>query len=117
MKIRTTIPVQHSLQNKPTTVLTSVVEGVVNSQNWTEDFTKFGVDYSYISVTTGDVVERRGWVATATDVENLYQMFKNDIPAGLTWAETNQWLVMQGFRYEMAETFGITFSETEVVTD
>jgi len=95
---------------------TTKIKGRIQGAYWSKDCEKIGVDYSYITE-EGNIIETNAYTAEGVQIQAIYDIIKKDIPANLSRSKTEEYEMYLGFRYIMANTFGINVSDIEIVTE
>lgn len=115
MKIRTTVPVTYNngVAGQETGLVTGVLQGC-NQQ------LRFGFDSSYMFEYTsesGQVIANNIYPVSAEETNALYDLVKAKVPKGLNYTDSTTYLYYLGFIIQMAQTFGITADEIEIIID
>lgn len=115
MKIRTTVPVTYNngITGQETGLVTGVLQGC-NQQ------LRFGFDSSYMFEYTsesGQVIANNIYPVSAEETNALYEVVKGEVPSGLNYTDSTTYLYYLGFRIQMAQTFGITTADIEIIID
>lgn len=115
MKIRTTVPVTYNngIAGQETGLVTGVLQGC-NQQ------LRFGFDSSYMFEYTsesGQVIANNIYPVSAEETNALYEVVKGEVPSGLNYTDSTTYLYYLGFRIQMAQTFGITTADIEIIID
>lgn len=115
MKIRTTVPVTYNngITGQETGLVTGVLQGC-NQQ------LRFGFDSSYMFEYTsesGQVIANNIYPVSAEETNALYDLVKGEVPSGLNYTDSTTYLYYLGFRIQMAQTFGITTADIEIIID
>lgn len=112
MKLRTKIPVNYNSGASGTS--TGIIEGHLQDCVWLEDFNVIGANYNY-TTPDGKVFYQDGFTVENETVEALHNAIKGSIPEGLDYRSTNRFSFYLGFIFEMSKTFGIEFTDIEIV--
>jgi hypothetical protein len=115
MKLKTKIPVAYNSGLIGQT--TSIVEGeLMNcSQSIRADFQSAFV-YEYKSE-DGTIISSQPIFLTKEETNNLYEEVKTEIPLGLSYTNSTEYLYYLGMKIKMAETFSITIDNIEIITE
>ena len=115
MKIKTLIPVTYN--NGITGQETGLVTG--NLQSCSQQV-QFGFDSAFMFEYTsesGQVLANNMYPVSAEDTNTLYELLKDQVPTGLSYTDTTTYLYYLGFRIQMAQTFGISVNDIEIIID
>jgi len=117
MKIRTKVPVTYN--NGINSTSEAVIEGVIQNTSWVDEYSVLGANFKYQLEADEQgnsvVLLQNSFLVKGEEIETLYQAVKDQVPADLTYAETQQYLHYLGFVIEMAKTFDITPADIEIV--
>ena len=113
MKLRTKVPVNYN--SGITGNQSGIVIGTLQDCAWLNDFTMLGANYTY-SNEAGELIFKNSFTVSGDDIQALYDAIKADVPAGLSYAKTNEYQFNLGFIYEMAHTFSIPLTDIEIVS-
>lgn len=115
MKIKTLIPVTYN--NGVTGQETGLVTGTLNSCN---QQLQFGFNSNYMfeySSESGKILKNDMYPVTAEETNALYNLVKNEVPTNLSYTQATEYLYYLGFRVQMAQLFGISQSDIEIIVD
>jgi hypothetical protein len=120
MKLRTKIDVTYN--DGVTGSATGIVEGHLQNTSLMDNFNVIGANYKYSlppneQGEVQDITPILGFIVEGTDADNLYNIIKGDIPAGLEFREMQRYTYYLAFVYEMAKTFNITVEQIELIND
>jgi len=114
MKIKTLIPV--TFNSGIASQQTSKVEGeiIIVRQDYLRDNYNFLFSYKteseqIIQTPSSD------FTLTKEEVNALYDEIKNEVPNNMEYFETTQYIYYLGFKIQMANTFGITENDIEII--
>lgn len=113
MKIKTTVPVTYNngIAGQETGLVTGNLQGC-NQQ------LRFGFDSSYMfeySSESGQSLKNDMYPVTAEETNTLYNLVKNEVPTNLSYTQATEYLYYLGFRVQMAQLFGISESDIEII--
>ena len=116
MKIQTLIPVTYN--SGIASQETAIVEGFINfvSQDYYREIYNFSFDYKTESGETINVVTPT-FILTKAEINAFYDVVKSEVPTDLAYFETTEYIYYLGFKIEMADTFGITPGDIEIIVD
>jgi hypothetical protein len=115
MKIKTLVPVTYN--NGIAGQETGLVIGTLSSCS---QQLRFGFDSSYMfeySSESGKSFVNNMYPVTAEDTNTLYNLVKNEVPSNLNYTQATEYLYYLGFRVQMAQLFGISESDIEIIID
>ena len=116
MKIQTLIPVTYN--SGIASQETSIVSGVLNmvGQDYYRDLYNF--NFSYLN-SEGVAINTTSsnFTLTKDEVNAFYDLIKVGVPTDMAYFETTEYIYYLGFKIEMANTFGITPSNIEIIVD
>ncbi len=95
---------------------TTKIMGTIQGAYWSNGFNKLSVDYSYLTE-EGNVIETNACIVDSAQIQGVYNIIKNQIPLGLSRSKTEEYEMYLGFRYIMANTFGISVSSIQIVSE
>lgn len=110
--VMVTYNVKGTVNQKDSTKIKGVIKGVY----WSDNFKKISVDYSYLT-SVGVDVETNAYTADSAKIQAIYNIIKTQIPTGLSRTKTEEYELYLGFRYIMAQTFGISVSNIQIVSE
>ncbi len=113
MKIKTTILVTYN--NGVTGQETGLVTGTLQSCS---QQIKFGFDNNFMyeySSESGQSLVTNIYPVTAEETNALYELVKNEVPSNLNYTQATEYLYYLGFRVQMAQLFGISESDIEII--
>lgn len=114
MKIKTLIPVTYN--SGIASQQTSIVEGeiIIIRQDYLRDNYNFLFSYKNES---GEMIQTPSsdFTLTKEEVNALYDEIQNEIPNNMEYFETTQYIYYLGFKIQMANTFGITENDIEII--
>jgi len=113
MKIKTLVPVTYN--NGIAGQETGLVIG--NLQACSQQL-RFGFDSQYMfeyASESGQTIANNMYPVSAEETNALYELVKDQVPAGLSYTDTTTYLYYLGFRIQMAGTFGITVNDIEII--
>lgn len=114
MKIQTLIPVTYNsgIANQET----SIIEGKINivSQDYLREMYNFNFQYLNQS---GEVINTNSsnFSLTKEEIDSFYDIVKSEVPNDMQYFETTEYIYYLGFKVRMAETFGITADDIEII--
>jgi len=115
MKLRTKIEV--SFNDGIVSQSSAIVEGLLNSSH---QMLRFGFDYNfgfeYIKE-DGTRIAQGDFPLTKEEVNGLYEIVKSSIPVDLNYIDATLYLYYLGMRVKMAETFGVSINDIEIIND
>jgi hypothetical protein len=115
MKIKTLVPVTYN--NGIAGQETGLVTGTLQSCN---QQLRFGFDNNFMyeySTESGKSLVTNMYPVTAEETNNLYNLVKNEVPSNLNYTQATEYLYYLGFRVQMAQLFGISESDIEIIID
>ena len=115
MKIKTLVPVTYN--NGITGQETGLVTGTLSNCNQQVQFgfnSNFMFEYSNES---GKVLKNDMYPVTDEETNTLYNLVKNEVPNNLSYTQATEYLYYLGFRVQMAQLFGISKSDIEIIVD
>jgi hypothetical protein len=114
MKIQTLIPVTYN--SGIASQETSIVSGVLNmvSQEYYSNMYNFNFAYTNAEGVNINTTSSN-FSLTKEQVDVFYDVIKLGVPTDLEYFETTQYVYYLGFKIEMANTFGITPADIEIV--
>ncbi|CAB4151662.1 hypothetical protein UFOVP598_31 [uncultured Caudovirales phage] len=115
MKIKTTVPVTYN--NGITGQESGIVTGILSSCN---QQLRYGFDSNYMfeyKTESGHTLKNDMYPVTAEETNALYNLVKNEVPTNLSYTEATEYLYYLGFRVQMAQLFGISESNIEIIID
>jgi len=112
MKLRTKVEVNYN--NGASGTSKGIIEGRLQDCVWLEDFNVIGANYNY-TTPEGKVFHKDGFTVENEKIEALYSSIKDSIPEGLDYRSTNRFSFYLGFIFEMSKTFGVEFTDIEIV--
>lgn len=115
MKIKTLIPVTYN--NGVTGQETGLVTGILQGCNQS---LRFGFNSNYMfeySTENGQSLKNDMYPVNEEQTNTLYNLVKNEVPTNLSYTEATQYLYYLGFRVQMAQLFGISESDIEIIVD
>lgn len=113
MKLVTKTPVAYNSGLVSTT--TGIVEGILHGCN---QQIRFGFDSSFMyeyKAADGTVLASKPLNLTKEEIDGLYEVVKTSIPTGLSYTDSTTYLYYLGMKLKMAETFGITAADIDIV--
>lgn len=113
MKLRTLVPVTYN--NGITGQETGLVIG--NLQGCNQQL-RFGFESNYMfeyASESGQMIANNMYSITAEKTNTLYELVKNQVPTGLNYTDSTTYLYYLGFRLQMAQTFGISVNDIEII--
>lgn len=115
MKIKTLIEVTYN--NGVIGQETGLVTGILKSCNQSLIF-GFNSNYMYeYSTENGHVLKNDMYLVTEEQTNNLYNLVKNEVPTNLSYTQSTEYLYYLGFRVQMAQLFGISENDIEIIID
>ena len=115
MKIKTTVQVTYN--NGITGQETGLVTGTLSNCNQNLRF-GFNSNFMYeYSNESGHTLKSDMYPVTAEETNNLYNLVKNEVPTNLSYTQATEYLYYLGFRVQMAQLFGISESDIEIIVD
>ena len=113
MKIKTKIPVTYNngITGQETGLVTGTLQGC-NQQ------LRFGFDSSYMfeyASESGQVIANNMYPVSAEETNGLYELVKGEVPTDLNYTDQTLYLYYLGMKIKMAETFGISVNDIEIV--
>lgn len=115
MKIKTLIPVTYN--NGVTGQETGLVTGILQGCNQQLRF-DFNSNYMFeYSNESGKILKNDMYPVTAEETNALYNLVKNEVPTNLSYTQETEYLYYLGFRVQMAQLFGISESEIEIIVE
>lgn len=115
MKLRTKIEVAYN--SGLVSQSTGIIEGTLLncSQNLRFDFdSSFMYEYKNVD---GVVLSSQPIFLTEQETNDLYELVKLEIPTGLSYTDSTTYLYYLGMKVKMAETFGITKEQIDIIID
>ena len=115
MKIKTTVEVTYN--NGIAGQATGIVTGTLSSCN---QQLKFGFNSNFMfeySTENGQSLKNDMYPVTAEETNALYNLVKNEVPTNLSYTQATEYLYYLGFRVQMAQLFGISESDIEIIID
>ena len=115
MKIKTLIPVTYN--NGVTGQESGLVTGTLSNCN---QQIRFGFNSNFMfeySNESGKVLKNDMYPVTAEETNALYNLVKNEVPTNLSYTEATEYLYYLGFRVQMAQLFGISVNDIEIIID
>lgn len=113
MKIKTLIPVTYN--NGVTGQETGLVTGTLSSCNQNLRF-GFNSNFMYeYSNENGQCLKNDIYPVTAEETNILYNLVKLEVPNNLSYTQSTEYLYYLGFRVQMAQLFGISESDIEII--
>ncbi len=113
MKLVTKVPVTYA--NSINTLTSGIIEGklIGNNQGFRFDYNStFAYEYNALD---GFTIKSSSVTYTKEEINALYELVKAQIPTGLSYVDTTEYLYYLGMRVEMAATFGITTADIEII--
>lgn len=115
MKIKTLVPVTYN--NGVTGQETGIVTGTLSNCNQQLRF-DFNSNFMYeYSTESGNILKNDMYPVTAEETNYLYNLVKNEVPNNLSYTQATEYLYYLGFRVQMAQLFGISESDIEIIVD
>ena len=115
MKLKTLVPVTYN--NGIAGQETGIVEGVLTACNQQLEVS-FSSMYMFQYVSElGQVISSNLYPVTEEETNALYDLVKDEVPAGLSYTDATTYLYYLGFRVKMALTFGIEVSDIEIIIE
>ena len=114
MKIKTTIPVTYN------SGIASQEQGLVTGtlRMCMQDLTMGGCNFNYKYVSdTGVDLDGNNLSLSNDEINGLYTQVKDLVPADLSYSDSTQYLYLLGMKIKMAETFGISPNDIEILMD
>ena len=113
MKIKTTVPVTYNngIAGQETGLVTGTLQGC-NQQ------IRFGFNSNFMyeySNESGKVLKNDMYPVTAEETNTLYNLVKLEVPTNLSYTQSTEYLYYLGFRVQMAQLFGISESDIEII--
>jgi hypothetical protein len=113
MKLRTLIEVTYN--NGLVGRATGIVEGHLSSCNQQLSF-GFSSNFMYEYKTeAGQSLVNNMLQLSKEEINGLYEIVKSQIPTELSYTESTQYLYYLGMKVKMAETFGVTVADIEIL--
>lgn len=115
MKIKTTVPVTYN--NGIAGQETGLVTGTLSSCS---QQLRYGFDSNYMfeySSESGQSIANNMYPVSAEETNALYEVVKGEVPTDLNYTDSTTYLYYLGMKMKMAETFGITVSDIEIIID
>lgn len=112
MKIKTTIPVTYNAG------IASQEQGLVTGtlRMCMQDLTMGGYNFNYKYISdTGVDLGNNNLSLSNDEINGLYDIVKDSLPADLSYSESTKYLYLLGMKIKMAETFGISPNDIEIV--
>lgn len=115
MKIRTTVPVTYNngITGQESSLVIGILQGC-NQQLRFESNSNFMYEYKTES---GQVLANNIYPVTKEEINTLYEIVKDEVPTGLNYTDSTQYLYYLGFRTKMAQLFGISENDIEIIID
>lgn len=115
MKIKTLIPVTYNngITGQETGLVTGNLQGC-NQQIIFGFNSNFMYEYSNES---GKILKNDMYPVTLEETNILYNLVKNEVPTNLSYTDATIYLYYLGFRIQMAQTFGISESDIEIIVE
>lgn len=115
MKIKTLIPVTYNngITGQETGLVTGNLQGC-NQQLRFEFNSNFMFQYS---TENGHVLKNDMYPVTAEETNVLYNLVKLEVPTNLSYTQATEYLYYLGFRVQMAQLFGISESDIEIIIE
>ena len=115
MKIKTLIPVTYN--NGVTGQETGIVTGTLSNCNQQLRF-DFNSNFMYeYSTESGNILKNDMYPVNSEETNALYEVVKGEVPTGLNYTDSTTYLYYLGFRIQMAQTFGISVNDIEIIID
>ena len=115
MKIKTLVPVTYN--HGVTGQETGLVTGILSSCN---QQIRYGFNSNFMfeySNESGKILKNDMYPVTAEETNTLYNLVKNEVPTNLSYTDSTEYLYYLGFRVQMAQLFGISESDIEIIVD
>ena len=113
MKIKTLTPVTYN--NGITGQETGLVTGNLSNCNQQVQF-GFNSNFMYEYKTeSGQYLKNDMYPVTAEETNALYEVVKGEVPINLSYTQATEYLYYLGFRVQMAQLFGISESDIEII--
>ena len=116
MKIQTLIPVTYNsgIASQETGIVSGSISFV--SQDYLRETYNFNFQYLNES---GVVINNTisNFSLTKAEINAFYDVVKSEVPTDLAYFETTEYIYYLGFKIEMADTFGITPGDIEIIVD
>jgi len=113
MKIKTLVPVTYN--NGVTGQETGLVTG--NLQGCNQQL-RFGFESNYMyeyKTESGQSLVSNMYPVTAEETNTLYNLVKNEVPSNFNYTQATEYLYYLGFRVQMAQLFGISETDIEII--
>ena len=115
MKIKTKIPVTYN--NGITGQENGLIIGTLQGCN---QQLRFGFDSNFMyeyKTESGQVLANNIYPVTKEEINTLYEVVKDEVPSGLNYTDSTEYLYYLGFRAKMAELFSISENDIEIIID
>ena len=113
MTIKTTVDVNYNVG--VTGNQTGKVIGVIESSAWADDFETVGVNYVYLTE-QGQLIHRDGYtIKGKAQIDGLYTQISNGLEDLGSKVDNTRMEFYAGFIHVMAQTFGITVNDIELI--
>ena len=93
---------------------TGIIQGVIESIAWDNDFQRVGVNFAYFDA-NDQMLFRNAFFVQGDSIDAFYDSIKANIPTGLGKRDTERWTFYLAFQFQMAQTFGIEASQIEII--
>jgi hypothetical protein len=93
---------------------TGIVLGQLGLALWENDFNKVGANYTYFTY-QGVKIHNAAFFVEGDEIDAFYDAIKTEIPEGLGKRDTERYTFILAFMSRMADTFGITTADIEIV--
>jgi hypothetical protein len=115
MKIKTLVPVTYNngIAGQETGLVTGILQGCNQGL-------RFGFESNYMfeyATESGQTIANNMYPVSAEETNALYEIVKSEVPTGLNYTDTTTYLYYLGFRIQMAQTFGISVNDIEIIID
>lgn len=94
---------------------TGKVIGMLGSIVYENDFTKIGVNCGYFKEDGTKLIEFPFFLHTADKINEMFTAIQPTLPPFANEVQNTQAKFMEGFKFLMAETFGITVADIEII--
>lgn len=109
-KLRTLVEVEYNKPIKGTEL--GIVIGVLGSTEESENSDTFGANFGYFKA-DGTPIAQKAFYLSEVEQNAMYDMLIGTLPKFTTYVQQRRDLKLAAFKYQMAQTYGITVDQIE----
>jgi hypothetical protein len=115
MKIQTLIPVTYNdgIASQATGIVTGTIDFV--NQDYYRELYNF--TFSYIDESGNRINNVPTFTLTRDEINAFYNEIKDSVPTNIAYFETTEYIYYLGFKIEMAQTFGISPNDIDILVE